>query len=515
MNNLKIVCILSILIFLTSSLGFLREFYLAKTYGISADIDCFIVSFTIVSAIFFTFSTNTMQTIIIPPYQKLIQSADPKAGASLLNSCLKFMFFFFCVLLLIVFFVSSSYMAYIVPGFDEKNLNLTYEMTKIMLPLILVTGLSNFFISVSNSHGSFIVSAISQFLNNFFIVIFLISTGFLPKKYAAIENLAYVVVFSGTVSFFILFVSNLKYVQKWLAFGESKLFLAFIKNSSFLVLLTFMEQFVIIAQRNFGSLMDLGSISSLNYALKLILFPVSIISIALATVFFPRFIEIFNKKGKKNGSLDEIFNQGLFLNIYCLFPIALFFLMNAESIIEVLFLSQQFDGKAVQKTGKALYYYSFGLPFHGLFIYLNRFYLSCDQQKLFFKITSVCLIIYFFLSWIFSLYFGYYGISIATSTYIFMNVSFLMYFMKNFMEIDFRMVYIIKPILGMFMVYYFLPTPLMTNDFMGLLMQGIWTLMMFYTLLFITRDKIFTSLVSNFLIHPIMYWVRTKLRTLS
>lgn len=495
MKNLKIVCILSVLIFLTGSLGFLREFYLARTYGISADIDCFIVSFTIVSAIFFTFSTNTMQTIIIPPYRKLIQSADPYAGAHLLNSCLKFMFIFFFILLLIVFYISSSYMNYIVPGFNETNLKLTYEMTKIMLPLIVVTGLSNFFISVSNSHGSFILSALSQFLNNFFIVMFLILTGFLPRKYAAIENLAYVIVFSGTFSFFILLASNLKYVQKWLILSDSKLFLPFIKNSSFLVLLTFMEQFVIIAQRNFGSLMESGSISSLNYALKLILFPVSIISIALATVFFPRFIEIFNRKRDKNDSLSELFNQGFFLNIYCLLPVTLYLLINAEKIIEILFLSQQFDEKAVQMTSKALYYYSFGLPFHGLFIYLNRFYLSCDQQRLFFKITSVCLVAYLFLSWICSCHFGYYGISIATSTYVFVNVSFLMYFMKNFMDIDFRVIYVTKPILSMFLIYFFLPNIPMINGFIGLLTQGIWTLMMFYTFLFIMRDKIFLSLI--------------------
>lgn len=504
MDKLKAIGGLFVLIFLTSALGFVREIYLAKTYGISADIDCFIVAFTIVSAIFFTFSTNTMQSIFMPAYQTLIQSNKQEEGVRLFNSCLKTMVIFLCSLIVLVVLISYYFLGYIVPGFSEAELSLTFSMIKIMSPLILVVGLSNFFISVCNSHGSLVAPVFSQFLYNFLIVLFLVFMGYFSSRYHYIQNVAYVFLVSGIISFLILFVHTLNYIQKKWIFCEGNVFSDFIKNSSFLILLTLMDQLVIIAQRNFGSLMDHGSISSLNYALKIIIFPVSIVSIALATVFFPRFIEIFSQKDKSKSSLTEIFNEGLFLNIYCLLPISIFFLMNSESIISSLFLSQQFDEQAVQKTAKALYFYSFGLLFHGLLIYLNRFYLSCEQQRLFFRIMSFFVGVYLFLSWIFAQVFGYYGIAIATSIYVVLNVFALIHFVKLFMIINFRIQHVIKPLISAFVVYFFLPTVLPVNGIVGLMLQGIWTLAAFYTLLFLMRDKKLTSLLNDFLIQPIL-----------
>ncbi len=499
MSYIKAVSYVSIVTVITSLLGFLREILIAKNFGIGSEIDCFVVAFSIISFVFLIFNPTTIQSLFMPSYQGFLKTGKAQEASQIFNSFFLILFIILSLLSMFIYCLATFYVPWIAPGFDENQVQLTIKLTKILTPLILLFGISSLFNSLCNSHHSFVGPLLTQTLNNFCVIAFL-----MVSENNTIVKLSYLYVFGAVAAFFLMTAYTVPYIERNFSFSRHYVLRSVGKESSFLFLLIIFDQIAALFQKTIASGLDQGSISSLNYASKLVSFPVSIFAIAISTVSFPILINTIQEKTSKGleSKLDYHFKQGIILIIYSLLPATIFFIVERYNIVSILFSSKNFDQIAVDKTSSALLYYAIGMIFQGLLIYLNRVYFAHKQAKLFVKLGLISVVIHAILCWVCAQFIGHSGIALATSVYALINILLLFYYMRTFSPLHFKVSTLIKPSLSAIITLVLLPQFHSKGGVLKLCIQAFLTVMLFYGTLILLKDKnlkeiIRTALMSN------------------
>jgi putative peptidoglycan lipid II flippase len=121
-----------------------------------------------------------------------------------------------------------------------------------------------------------------------------------------------------------------------------------------------------IAMRSLGE----GGVSHLYYGLRLMQFPLGLVSVALVTAVFPALTKLM-AGGDRRGATDTT-SFALRTNLLISVPAAIGLMVLAHPIIELLFQSGRFGASSTEATSRALIGYALGVPFVGSVMLLTR-----------------------------------------------------------------------------------------------------------------------------------------------
>ena len=188
-------------------------------------------------------------------------------------------------------------------------------------------------------------------------------------------------------------------------------------------------QINIVITRVFASTLTSGSISSLQYAMRLIQFPLGIFSIAVATAIFPR-LSFLAAKGKKK-ELKNTVSLGMRMVFFLLIPSSLGLALIGKDIISLLFEHGAFIFRDTLITTEALFYYCPGLFAMGGVMILTRAFYSLQDvfTPLKTSILTVCLNI--LLNFLLIGPLKHRGLALATSLSMIANMSALFFLLRG------------------------------------------------------------------------------------
>jgi putative peptidoglycan lipid II flippase len=490
MPHLTTLSIVSLLTILSSFLGFFREILIGKIFGVSAAADCFIVAFSAISFVFLIFNTSTIQTAFMPLYQQQLSKGNKNEATRVFNSFLKILVITLFIFSFLMLYLGDYYIPLIVPGFDRENIALTFQIIKILTPLVLLLGLSGLFLSVCNANQSFFNPLLSQLVNNV-VIVFALFIGIVHS----ITSLAWAFFIGGLLSFLLLIKYTIPYLQGSTSFYKEKLFIEPLIGSIPIFFLVIFEQFGTLIQKTIASGLEAGSISALNYSYKLASFPITIFAVPVSMVFFPTLINYVENNSPK---LSQYFHKGINLIFYCLLPATLFFLTNSENIVSICFGSQAFDSIAIEKTSSALLFYSFGLVAQGFLIYFHKVYFAYKQSILYLKITLVGGTLHIFSCWLCCKFFGHIGIAIGTSIYAIINAFLLSFYLSKFSNLAINLKKMLKPTLAILFTFFLTMTIANKNGFIFLMTNIGVTALLFYGSLWLMNDREFKDILADF-----------------
>lgn len=178
-----------------------------------------------------------------------------------------------------------------------------------------------------------------------------------------------------------------------------------------------------------ASFLAYGSITSLYYSDRLTQFPLALFGIAIASVALP----LMSKASSQNCMRD--FKETLSFSIrmigYLVIPSAVGLIVMGIPIIIILFQRGVFDERATHMTYAALIPFSIGMVAFSLIkILANAFYALQDTKRPMI-IASICMCINVILSIILMRPFGVAGLAAASATSAFINVFFLIIFLRK------------------------------------------------------------------------------------
>lgn len=350
--------VVSILTFISRILGFIRDVTLAYFLGATVALDAFLVAFKLPNLFRRLYAEGVLMQAIVPAITQ--EEKKGKSLERLLAELVGTLGSGFIIITILLFMFSPEIVKILAPGFsaDPLKFHLTTQLMRMTLPYLLWIALSSIYCAFLNAKQRFMLPASLPVVLNVIFLAVLISFGHSPSL---VIVLAFSISVIGIVQ--LLFSAEGAYRQiPWqrpvLAFNA-----LWIKE----ILVGFVPTVFAISVIYLGFLIDMlfasslkaGSISSLYYSERLVVFPISLVGSALTTVLLPKWPlaqDIAAKENLLSQSLGYVFLGGI--------PATLGLYFLSGPIIATLFYHGVFGIEDVVVTARCLAAFSLGvLPF--------------------------------------------------------------------------------------------------------------------------------------------------------
>jgi putative peptidoglycan lipid II flippase len=405
---------ISLLGFLSRGFGFLREMLFASYFGLGTDFDIYLVS----AVLPITINTVLLyigQNFFVPALQKV----NPTELQKYYNQAFGIFILAGIILAMTLFSFSNSIINLYIPSDSieiRENALLIFKLFLLTIPF--AAGISMLSALLQTVFEFKYPSISILFLNVSIIILILLFTNrigiyVIPAGYIL-----------GTIIQFIylLYKSN-KYFQlrfKFItSFRKYNFFNSLVGRSILIIIMIeLIGQFYSIFDRYFYIDIMQGGIASLNYAYIIYVLPITIFSIALSTVIFPKMTKAVNEFS--GDETEKIYNDSISINVFLFMPVTFVFFYFGDSLIKLAFERGKFLAESTTITFNVLKCYSVSLVFYSVYSVLNKLFYSLNISKILLVITIIGMLIKLVLNFLLVSNYQQYGLALATSfSYIF------------------------------------------------------------------------------------------------
>jgi putative peptidoglycan lipid II flippase len=411
---------ITILNLFSRGLGFLREVLFANYFGRGIDFDVYLIG-AVIPITINTIALFIGQNYFIPAYHKT-KFRNP-ASTNKFFTANFFVFILIGSLISIVLYFLSETIIDVYLNTDNNSLK---EIAVNIFKLFLITIPFTFAISIltafEQAEYKFKFPAIGRLFLNLTIIPILI---FFTDKFG-IYTIPIGFIFGIFFQFIYLFIKGSSRVSfSFFTPNQKGEVFNFLDITIFsIILIETIGQFYLLADRYFFKMVDQGGIASLSYASNLFNLPVSVVSLAFATVIFPKFSE--NIQTNSFDNLQKNLSDSISANLLFFVPIAFLFFYYGDGIIKILFERGKFFESDTLDTFLALKAYAFSIIFYSTYAILNKILYAAKFVNSLLLITVTGIVLKIALNFIFVGLWKQNGLALSTS------ITYLFFFLSSF-----------------------------------------------------------------------------------
>ncbi|PZR56365.1 MAG: murein biosynthesis integral membrane protein MurJ [Candidatus Meridianibacter frigidus] len=360
---------------LSTLLGFGREVVNARYYGTQWEMDTFLAAATIPTILFGVFN-GALVSALVPTFSGYLARGDEDEAWRLGNSIINglFVILTFCAVAGYIF--APYYVPVIAHGFPAPQMGVAIHMTRWLMPSIVAVSLSGAISAMLNAYHRFRATAMTGMVINVVtvagVVVFNQQLGIFALVAATTVGLmAQLVVQLPS------FISIGKYRpmidihhpglrQIWMAIGP-------------IIVGSAAGQIALFFDRYFASTLSPGYMAGMNYAGKLVNFPLQIFAAAIATVIFPLLALQFARHNRAGVGSNVVL--GLRLVNFITIPSVCALIVLANPIVQTLFEYGSFKSSAAQLTAGLLPWAAIGLVALAANVVLTRCCFACKETS--------------------------------------------------------------------------------------------------------------------------------------
>ncbi len=349
--------------------GLVRDVLIAYTFGASYQYDAYVVAISIPFILRSVFAEGGLSSAFIPIYARIENknAFATKVMSFLLLSATA------TSILLIVFAPQIVYIFATGLVREPVAFRNAVLLERVAAFFVLFISLWSWGAGILNSHGEFLIPALSPMFNNFGIIAGIL---FSPLFHPHILSVAIGFVVGGAAQF-ILEIPHLKKVgfkitpsSDWEPRNE------FLRSFFFTTLSVALWNVNFFVDINVASRLAIGTISVLQYASRIYQIPMGILVVSLATVYLPKMSKKKNFLSLR-ASIHDSFSKVLFMAI----PSTAFVALFSKPIIGTLFEHGAFGAHALGITSSVLFFYILGLPFQSAIVVMSRALYAFKEAK--------------------------------------------------------------------------------------------------------------------------------------
>ena len=404
---IKSTFIIMIVSLISRALGFIRDMLIAKNFGAGIYTDAYNIAVS-VPEIIFTLVGLAISTAFLPMLSKVKAKKGKKEMYSFANNVINILF----IVSLIFFMITSIFSKEIVNifGFSEETSLLAIKLLKITLLNLLFLSINACFTSLLQVNEDFVVPSILGLFFNLPMILYLL----LFKNY----DIVGLTIANVIGNFFRVVVQ----VPSLLKHGYEYKFLISFKDERLKEIMILIIPVIIGAGANslnmvvdkyIASYLEVGSVSALDYAQKLIFFINTIITTSVTSVVYPLMANM-RHSGDDNGFIKILKKAILYLAIL-LIPITIGVMIFGKDIVKIVYERGKFTEHAVYITTLALLGYGVGIFFTGIRDILNSTLFSMGKTKITTINGIIGVIINIIFSVVLSKYIGIMGVALASA----------------------------------------------------------------------------------------------------
>lgn len=368
--------ILSLSHLISRFLGLIRDWLLARSFGVGLELDVYFTAFKIPDFVYQIFILGGIVATFLPLFSEYFSKDSDEAWEFTLNTLNIFLFLLAC-LSLILFIFTPYITKLIAPGFNNWQINKTILLTRLMLLSPIFFGLSSIFSSILQYFHRFLIYSFAPIIYNLSIIFGIL---FL-SPYLGILGVVLGVIAGALLHFLIQIPPAINCGFRYRPIFNfkdpkiKKVFLLMIPRAFGVSSL----QINAIIINAIASTLAVGSISVFNFANNIRLFPVAIIGVSFATAVFPKLSRDWaeNKKEKFIDSFSLVFRQIIYLAL----PVVILMFILRSQLVNLILRHGQFSVEAAQLVSASVGLFCFGILFASLRPLFFRVFFSLKDTK--------------------------------------------------------------------------------------------------------------------------------------
>jgi putative peptidoglycan lipid II flippase len=357
-------------------LGLVRDMVIAHQFGTSLANDCYQIAFRMPNMLFAIVS-GALVTVVVPVFVEYAGKGKKDEAWKVFNTVMVVVALFYLAASLIGILGAPLLVKLMAPGFQGEARLLAVELARILLPMMLFTGLAALFTGLLNANNIFGLPAFSTSVNNTLIILFALTLG----AFYGIRGLALGTVLAAAGMALVQLPGLLKSGLRLHLFvdlrhpGVRKVYYLALPS----VLGIAVNQANVYINGMLASWLPVGSISALSFADRLNQFPLGLFGMALGTAVFPT-LSARAAAGDRAG-LSEIMANSLKAVAFITVPASVGLMVLSNPIVSLAFERGAFDQKSAEITSAAVLFYAIGLLGQaGLYLLTRGFYAIQDTR---------------------------------------------------------------------------------------------------------------------------------------
>ncbi len=388
-------------------LGFYKETFVAANFGLSLALDTYFIAALVPGFIQNVF-LGAFKSVFIPNYimeMKTGKNIGSFQSTGFIITLLVSVFF-----LLIAFLLTDTYLEYAFPGQTENYYYLIKTQFYILAPCIIIWGISSLLGGLLNISNEFLLSS----LPGLFIPLFIILSLVFFKKDFGVYTLSIGTLIGSIVTLVFLFIIAQK--KNILNFGmpnfknkNVKLMFQQVPSKVTSGLLTNLNPVI---DQFFAAQLLVGSITAINYGLKVPSFLMGILVIAISNVLLPKFSKMLYENRERTYQIFLKIIKYLFVISGFITIIGVFL---SDYMIALFFERKEFTSNDTATVAQVQKIFLIYVPFAICGMVIVNFLTSMNKNSIMAYVSAIAIVINFVLDYILIKYYGIYGIAICTT----------------------------------------------------------------------------------------------------
>jgi putative peptidoglycan lipid II flippase len=430
---LKATTVVSSMTLISRILGFVREVIAARYFGADANYDAFVIASKIPNFLRRLFAEGAFAQAFVPVLSEYRHQRTHAEVQCFVNRVAGTLIGILFGVMLLGMLCAPGIISLFAPGFLRTaggvRFTLASTMLRITFPYLILISLTAFAGSILNSFGRFASPAFTPVFLNIALIIAAVTLS--PYFEVPVLALAWGILLGGILQLgfqwpFLKQVALLpKFQWGWQDPGVKRILCLMTPA----LLGVSVNQLNLMLSSVFASFLTVGSISWLNYAERLMEFPLGGFGVALATVVLPNLAKHYSQQRAEifGATLDWGIRWVLLIGM----PAALGLGLLAEPLLTTLFCYGRFTAYDVSMSAPCLQAYAIGILGFMLVKIVASAYYARQDIKTPVRFAMMTVALNALLSVIFIHYWNHVGVALATACASLGNASLLLWGLKK------------------------------------------------------------------------------------
>ena len=357
--------------------GLLRDVTIGGTFGTGPELDAYYAAFRLPDLLFQLLTGAALISAFIPTFSSYLSQGEEQEAWRMASSVITLLAIATAAGSLLAALFAPALMPLISPGFSPAQLDLVVNLTRIMLLSPVLFTVSTILAGVLNARGHFALPSVAPALYNTAI---LCGALFLSAP-LGVYGLAIGVAAGSALHLVIQLPAILRLrfpyriAFEWSHPGVREV--VRLMGPRIAGLAAVQANFLV--STAIASTLSPGSLSALNLAWPLMMLPLGIGAVTVASAAFPPLAEAAASQDRQ--SFHDTFETALRVILYLTLPATAGLIFLSGPLVALIYQRGGFDEASSAAVAIALIYYALGLPAHGVLEIATRaFYARKDTR---------------------------------------------------------------------------------------------------------------------------------------
>ena len=398
-KTLKTAGFMIIATLLAKFMGMYRDILFAALYGTGGEAVAYQTASRIPLLFFDIALGSAISSSFIPVFNEYLSRGEKEKATEFSNSFLNIIFFVTAIICALGVVLRGPIVGLLGKGlpFDVKLLS--SELVAIMFPSMVFTALAYSLTGVLQSYGEFNAPAAISLVSNGIMVVYLL----VAKDSLGIHGVSVAMLIAWAFQLIVLIPSLVKKKYSYrpkINFKNEGLKKA-LKLAVPILISSWVQPINTMVNMFLASFLNGGqAVSALEYANKLYIIFVGVITYAVSNLIFPSISRLASDKSKIR-EFTDVLKTAISSVLFILVPIMIVFLVKRTEIITLVYERGAFGAEQTKLTSTALFWYSFGMLGYGLQEMLNKAFYAGQNGKTPMRVSVVGILLNITLSFVF------------------------------------------------------------------------------------------------------------------